>query len=242
MTFFATCTGVIPSYEVMTLDPSFTYTPSSTACNFYELTPTKIEYTCHPSAALPGLSFTVDFGSPRSICGVLHGALKDTIFFAEFEMFISDDNLVWTSIGNFIPDITNPENVYFETSELNSIFKFANSISTRYIRWTGVSVHQGYLSEILQFMVNCGTCAGQVGCSNTTTGTASCIAGVNPYVPPPADALPAKEMTCDAIPCGTDTCKNIYFRDFLNLEMYWMVVWCSPGDFFCNMYRCDSIL
>jgi hypothetical protein len=57
-----------------------------------------------------------------------------------------------------------------------------------------------------------------------------------------ADALPAKEMTCDAIPCGTDTCKNIHFRDFLNLRMYWMVVWCSPGDFFCNMYRCDSIL
>ena len=179
MTFFATCTGVIPSYEVMTLDPSVTFTTLA-SCTIGLQENTEAYWRCHQRVMSIGMDFTLDFGSQQSICGILYGSRNSAIIFLEFEMFISDDNLVFTSIGNFSPDKTGTGD-----SLVPSTLQFANSISTRYIRWAVVRYtnKQFFGSDSLQFMVNCGTCAGQVGCSNTTTGTASCIAGVNPSVP-----------------------------------------------------------
>jgi len=197
---------------------------------------------------IPKEFIVVNFGTDTTICGfVFNSRFKNgqASYVNEFEVLISQDNILYTSIGNFFPD-----NIF---SNSNSILQFANSVTTKFIKFVVIDIGTtSWTVELtIDFLQNCGTCpAGQFGCSNTDTGTASCIVGENPNPPPPpppppppsAGALPAKEMTCDAIPCGTDTCKNIYFRDFLNLKMYWMVVWCSPGDFFCNMYRCDSIL
>jgi hypothetical protein len=183
VTFFATCTGVIPSYEVMTFDPSVTFTTTA-LCTIGLQENTEAYWLCHPQALSTEIYYTLDFGSPQSICGILHGSRNNEIIFLEFEVFISDDNLVFTSIGNFSPDKTGSTD-----SLVPSIFQFANSISTRYIRWALVryAFEYAFDTDSLQFMVNCGTCAGQVGCSNTNTGTVSCIAGVNPSV----SAIPA---------------------------------------------------
>jgi len=201
----------------MTIPDSFILsTPSDDACTPYK-EDNLLKFVCDGrkrngfdwyGVPEPFTRFVVDFGTDITICGVSYDSRHNPTvvswhtanYVNEFEVLISDDNIVFTSIGTFKPD-----NIF---SPSNSILQFASSITAKYMMFVVIEV--GTQSHSMRIQVNllknCGTCPeGQFGCSNTNTGTASCIAGEPaPPAPPPP---PVQEMACGAIDCGSSTCE-----------------------------------
>ena len=155
-------------------------------------------------ASVPLSNFIVSFGRSAAICGLLYYSAyvapgKPALYVNEFEVLISDDNNLYSSIGTFKPD-----NIF---SNAYSILQFVNRITTRYLKIIVVSEGTNSIAMHMNFRLlqNCGACpAGLFGCSNTTTGTASCIKPPqNTCSPGRYRATVSGFSTCLACPAGT---------------------------------------
>ena len=189
-------------------------------------------------------SIEVDFLSPQTVCGLEYvssgfvlagpgGTIWDHVL--EFQVLVSSDKLKYSAIAIFTPDRL------FETAP--SLLAFVNSVTVRYMKFTVLipprntgEVNQPFAYLEFRYMQNCAPCpSGQFGCSNTGTRSASCIARVNQSLPPPpppsnTTAASAKHMACNAISCGTSTCKFAHVYGF-RCNAHIFVVRHPPTDF-----------